>query len=130
MAISGHLNKHASLPDWGAAQQRIENLLGELYSPRIKCNVIVIAHIDYITFAETGMVRGLPMAPGNKLSPKIPTYFNTLVLAKSRADKKKVLRTVSEGIVEAKLPALGVPEELPLETGLNTIFNTIRGVTK
>ena len=70
------------------------------------------------------------MAPGNKLSPKIPTYFNTLVLAKSRADKKKVLRTVSEGIVEAKLPALGVPEELPLETGLNTIFNTIRGVTK
>lgn len=126
MALSGHLNKQASLPDWGGAQTKIENLLGTLYSPVIKCNVLVLAHVNYITFKETGQIRGLPMAPGDKLSPKIPGYFNTLIYA-TKSNGKRVLKTDSSGLVEAKVPAIGLPAELPQDTGLVNIFQALRG---
>lgn len=134
LAMAGRSFKNPEIQDWGNAMNKIELLMATLYSDAVKCNVIINAHIDYITLEGTGMISGLPTSLGNKLSPKIPSYFNTLVYAKtvgSGPTTKRTIKTVSEGVIEAKCPASVVPgrlaEELPQATGLATIFQTLQG---
>lgn len=130
-ALNGHLHTAASQPDWGNAQDKVENLIAMLTAETCLCNVIVNAHVDYITLEGSGMIKGLPTTLGKALSPKIPSYFNTIVIAKSigsAKDNKHVLKTVSEGIIEAKFPVPGkLREDLPIESGLATIFATLKG---
>jgi hypothetical protein len=39
---------------------------------------------------------------------------------------KRELRTLPTGIVDLKIPPLGVPAKLPLETGLAEIFTALK----
>lgn len=132
LTMAGRANAHPQLQDWGNAMTKIETLLAMLYSDAVKCSVIVTAHVDYLSIENVGIIRGLPMSLGQKLSPKIPSYFNTMILAKTvgmGANARRTLRTKPEGVVEVKCPVVGgaLPEELPIETGLADIFKAIRG---
>lgn len=130
-ALNGHLLTAASQPDWGNAQDRVENLIAMLTAETCSANVIVNAHVDYITLEGSGLLKGLPTTLGKALSPKVPSYFNTIVIAKSMGsgkDNRRVLKTVSEGIIEAKFPVPGkLREDLPIDSGLGTIFATLKG---
>lgn len=118
------------IQDWGSAMSMIEDLLANLYSNGIKCNVIITSHITYIE-RDDGSNKGYPSALGNKLPPKVGRYFNSIFLAKTKglgANSARIIRTASEGLIELKHPLPGgIPPELPLETGLATIFQAICG---
>jgi hypothetical protein len=118
--------------DWGQAMDYIENVLALLYSSHIKCNVIVNAHIGYV--GEDAEARGYPNTLGQKLPPKVGRYFNTILMTRTLgtgpAAKRQIL-TMSEGIIDLKNPApSAMPRTLPLETGLATFFDLVRGVDK
>jgi hypothetical protein len=114
--------------DWGDAMREVEAMLATLYNPLIKCHVIVNSHIQFVGEEETkGIARreGYPMTIGNKLSPRVPRYFNTMIrTASERTGSQTSRKILTQGDVgiELKVPARGVPAILPQETGLVTIF--------
>ena len=117
------------LQDYGAAQDMIEAVLQRLYCDAVKCNVIVISHVAYI--GEENDMRGLPMALGKALSPKIPRYFNTMLLCRTEGTgpgARRKIHTQPTGIVELKNTApIGMPASFPLETGIADFFAIVQG---
>ena len=127
-------------PEWGSAQNDCEAALALLYGESFKCNVIVTAHVRYVG-GEKGKdgepdnpqpLAGHPNAPGKALSPKIPSYFNTMLLCKidgvGRLAKRKIF-TVPDGLINVKQPFImdDIPAKLSIETGLAEFFETALG---
>lgn len=120
---------------FGETQKRLENFLALLYSPEVKCNVIVNTHITYVELLEGEKMKAYPSAIGKALSPQIPRYFNTVVEYRTLGigpATKRVISTRPSGTVDVKTSALpsGIPAELPVETGLATLFKALQGVAK
>lgn len=114
---------------YGDSQKRIENCLGLLYSPVIKCHVIIISHITFIE-VDTGITKGYPTSIGKALSPQIPRYFNTVLqcrLKGSGETARRVIGSVPTGLIDLKTPLLPgkLPSELPIETGLADFFKVL-----
>lgn len=111
------------------AQQACEQVLSLLTSEAFNCNVIVIAHVQ---FQETndGTTRGYANSIGKAIGPLIPTYFNTMVLAQSSRvgqNEKRSIVTAPTSMIDLKNPApFKVDRELPLGTGLATLFETLK----
>ena len=132
-ALNGRLGQHPQLQDYGTANDRIEKVLEILYSPTVQCNVIVITHITYIGGSGIDDGRGYPSCLGKKLPPKIARYFNTVVRAKSVGSgagvQRKIITTPEYNIELKSTVPKDLPAELPLDTGLLTIFNTFKAVS-
>lgn len=112
-----------------AAQQACETTLALLTGAEFKMNVIVISHVNYKEIVE-GVHKGFPMAIGSALGPHIPKYFNTLILAESSGIGKNVrrkIKTMPTGVVDLKTPSPNIDFELPLESGMATIFEKLKG---
>ena len=125
LALNGRLGKNPQIQDWGQGMGDCENLLATLYSDEVKCHVIVIAHFTYDKNETTGEIKGLPTAPGQKLSPKVPSYFNTMVQTKTIGKSRRLL-TQPQGIVDLKVPVLsGLASDYPAETGLVDLFKAL-----
>jgi hypothetical protein len=114
---------------YSAAQQAVDNFLSLLTSEAFHSNVIVIAHVQLVD-QNDGTVRGYANSIGKALGPLIPTYFNTMILAKSSGSGQNVKRnilTVPTSILDLKNPAPFLIEATrPLETGLATLFEKLK----
>lgn len=125
LQLAGRSGQNPQLQEWGAAMAKQEELAQLLFSDVIKCHVIITAHVTYIE-REDGRATGYPSALGSKLPPKIGTYFNTVLLAKTLgmgASAKRLIYTQPQGMVELKNPVSNkVPESFPLATGLADFF--------
>lgn len=136
--------------DIGATQGYIRQILGNLRSTAIKCNVIVNTHVDYRggnlwtdasgkrvfvpDHIDKEIERGYPMTIGKALNPVIAAYFPVFFLAKavgSGQSERRVLctRTTTSGSAVITLASADpdVPPELPIETGLAEYFRIVRG---
>lgn len=112
-----------------AAQQAFESTVAMLTGADFKMNVIFISHVNYKEVIE-GVNKGYINAIGSALGPTISKYFNTLILAETsgaRANTKRKIKTLPTGVIDLKVPTPKVDAELPLETGLATIFAQLRG---
>jgi hypothetical protein len=113
---------------YGAAQEAIFILLELLTSDEFRTNVIIISHVD--VREANGIAKGFPSSIGAALGPKIPTLFNTILLAESRGSGSNVKRTISTvptSLIDLKNPApFALNKSLPLETGLATVFSTLK----
>jgi hypothetical protein len=111
------------------AQQACEQVLALLTSEAFNCNVVVIAHVAFMESSD-GTMRGYANSIGKAIGPIIPTYFNTMVLAQSTRvgqDAKRTIATVPTSMIDLKNPApFKVDKELPLGTGLATLFETLK----
>ena len=125
---------------YGSAQDAIEQLLATLTSPNFNTNVIVIAHISYMEIGgsedpETGKIvggilKGFPQGIGQKLSPKIAQYFPSVVLFNNEGGKRTI-QTNSTPLIDLANPKpFAMAKKLPLDTGLATFFETLRGPNK
>ena len=111
---------------YGNAQDGIESLLAHITSANFRTNVIVIAHVAYQDMPDK-TVKGFPQGVGQKLSPKIPQYFSTVVLYTNKNDKRTI-RTNSTPLIDLANPRpFDMADSLPIDTGLATIFSTLRG---
>lgn len=112
------------------AQQAVESVLALLTSEAYRQNVIVISHVNYREVME-GLHKGYPSAIGSALGPTVASYFDTLILAEasgSGTNVRRRIKTLPTGVIDLKMPMSSVDKELPLETGLSTIFAQLKGV--
>ena len=130
LALTGRDMK-AQIQDWGAAMDQVERTVQLLATDAVNCHVILNCHIQLAEAVEgSGVLKGYPAALGNKLSPKIPIYFNNCLVGKSTglgANKKRMFMTKGDGLVEGKASMVTVPSELPQDTGLAEFFKLLRG---
>lgn len=114
---------------YNVAQQALEKIIMMLTSDEFRAHVIVISHVNYQELVD-GSVKGYASAVGKALGPHLPKYFNTLVLAESQNLGKSVrrrIKTVSTATIDLKTPApFKIDADLPLETGLATLFDQIK----
>jgi hypothetical protein len=112
------------------AQQAMDNVLSLLTNENFKANVIIIAHVQFQE-QNDGTTRGYANAIGKAMGPMIPTYFNTMILARSSGmgkNAKRTISTVPTSMIDLKNPApFKVDDELPLGTGLSTLFKQLKG---
>lgn len=112
---------------YGAAQEAIEHVLALLTGASFNTNVIVTAHVRYIDLPD-GSKRGYPTAVGQALSPTIPRYFNSVAACTTELGGKRKIQTVSTPLIDLKNPrSFDMEKSLPIETGLATFFNILRG---
>lgn len=111
------------------AQQAVESTIALLTGENFKMNVILISHVNYKEVSE-GVNKGHVNAIGSALGPVIPRYFNTLLLAESIGAGKNVrrrIKTLPTGVIDLKIPSPEAEAEYPLETGLASIFELLKG---
>ena len=154
-ALNFHLAMNAALGsvrtqnegrrDIGVTQNLIRDLLSKLYDDAVKCNVIVISHITMVSDVgaapkvENGelqgsLTMGYPSAIGRALSPHIPRYFNSMLVARTigaGSGTRHKLCTTSQMVggqtILAKTSApLKVKPEYDLSTGLAEYFAAVR----
>jgi hypothetical protein len=115
---------------YGASQDAIENVLAMLTGASFATNVIIISHIKYIDRPD-GQTKGYPTSVGSALSPKIPSYFNSVALCEttgSGSNLKRFVRTQATAMIDLKNPAsFNMVPQLPIDTGLADFFKTVRG---
>lgn len=101
-------SKFGRLPEiqhYHTAMVQIEGLLNNLASDQTQCHVLILTHIDYQK-SELGAMFGLPMAIGEKLCPKVPIYFNTmLAIERAQITGKTSLSTKPTAMVQTKVEA-------------------------
>ena len=111
------------------AQKAVEDTIALLTSEGFHMNVIVISHVNYKEVTE-GVHKGYANAIGSALGPTLAKYFNNLILAESTGtgtNTKRKIKVLPTGIIDLKTSApLKLNAELPLESGLSTIFNAIK----
>jgi len=111
-------------------QDALDNILATVTSDIFKTNVIVMTHIDVFEDAN-GVVKSYASSLGKALGPKMPRYFNTMILAESKVmgkSTKRVIKTIPTAQLDLKNPApMKIDESYPLETGLAEIFAKLKG---
>lgn len=110
-----------------AAQTAVEEVILNVTADEFRAHVIIISHVDY----NEERTKGYTSALGKALGPKLARHFNNLILAESRGsgdNVKRIIRTAPTGVVDLKTEApFKVDKELPLSSGLATMFDLIRG---
>lgn len=110
---------------YGDAQDAIESLLAGLTSQNYTTNVIIIAHVLYMELPD-GTTKGFPQGVGQKLSPKIPQYFPSIVLYTNKGGKR-TLQTNSSPLIDLANPKpFAMQPSYPIETGLADFFAVLR----
>lgn len=111
---------------YGDAQDAVEYVLATLTSKSFATNVIVVAHIQYMDLPD-GTKKGFPQGVGQKLSPKIPQYFPSVVLYTNQGGKR-TLQTNSTPLIDLANPRpFAMEKSYPIETGLAQFFEVLRG---
>lgn len=107
------------------SQQSLMNVVAMLTAASFNTNVIVIAHLKYLE--RDGVTKGYPLSIGQAISPEIPTYFPTVMLAERSSDDIRTLRTASTRMIDLKNPkSFEIAPQMPLETGLAEFFKASR----
>lgn len=110
---------------YGSAQDGVESLLAHLTSRTFACNVIVIAHVQYQELGD-GTTKGFPQGVGQKLSPKIPQYFPSVILYTNKGGKRTI-QTNSTPLIDLANPKpFEMEKSYPIETGLAQFFEVLR----
>jgi len=113
---------------YGDAQDAVEAVLANLTSKSFQTNVIVVAHLVYQE--QEGIVKGYPQGVGQKLSPKIPQYFPSVVRYLNKAGKRTI-QTNSTPLIDLANPKpFAMQPVYPIETGLAEFFAVLRDAPK
>lgn len=114
---------------YASAQGVIEDLIANLTSDAFNTNVIVMTHIDIAETGE-GMRKAFASSIGKALGPKLPRFFNSLVMAETKgsgANVKRIIKTTPTALMDLKTPApMRIEAEYPLESGLATLFEKLK----
>ena len=77
-----------------------------------------------------GKMKGFPQGVGQKLSPKIPQYFSSVVLYTNK-EGKRTIQTNSTPLVDLANPKpFEMQPSYPIETGLADFFEVLKAQPK
>lgn len=146
--LSGRIEKGPRERDWLNAMNDVRGILEILSSPRIKCNVIMTAHLKIIGPKEPRDTdkdevadwkkqmgdlipsRYFPNSLGRALPPEIARHFDCCVLVDVDAHKsgsKRVIRTAPRPDMDLCVAGDDIPKSLPQADGMLTLFRLLRG---
>lgn len=109
----------------GDAQKAIEHILATITADTFEANVIVIGHLALIEQPDKS-VKLFPQGPGNKLSPRIPSYFPTYVLYQNKGGRRTI-HTTSTPMLDLATPApMLIKETYDSDVGLAAIFEALK----
>lgn len=130
LILGGRLNQRPQLQDYGWCADSVKLFLEMITSPDLKCHVIVMTHIRYLSGeADVEIMRGLPNAKGQEISRTVSRYFNTVLLYHTKGSgpaAQRVISTKPQGVIEVKAPP-SVKPSYPIDTGLADLFKDILG---
>jgi hypothetical protein len=130
LQLGGRLGARPQIQDYGAAMDDISSVFELLYSPHCKCNVVVTSHLQFAADENFGGARkAMVSVLGNKLAPKIPRYFNNMILLKKSIDNGKVVRklyTQGDATVDLKTSKPSVVPSV-MEPDLAKLFSLLTG---
>ena len=145
---TNRLTKGPTQRSWLLAMDDQENCVKMLTNSGIGCNVLVLAHLKLVgpkqeedkdseeqkaakkELQNIIPFRLYPSALGRELPPKIAANFPFVLLYKSKIIGSKVKRTIltqAQTEVDVKVPLVDIPKELPVESGLLTLFEKVQG---
>lgn len=132
LQLAGRLGQRAQIQDYGAALESIEAMLEMLYGDICKCNVIMTAHLQMAGDELSGARKALPNVLGQKLAPKVPRFFNNMILAEKTVVGNTITRrfqTMGTHVVDLKTSKpSAVPAVIPPD--LAKLFAVLRGEDK
>jgi hypothetical protein len=109
------------------AQQAVLDFLYNITADEFRTNVIIIGHVNY----NESQTKGWAKSVGQAISEDIPALFNNFFQVEkvgSGEKARRVIKTFPSGPVAVKSEiAFDLPKELPLETGLATLFSMLKG---
>lgn len=125
----GKSGQYDARATYGDSQDAVEKTLANLTSEGFRTNVIVIGHLSYMTIQDPSgadRMKAFPQGIGQKLSPKIPQYFPSVVHFYNNGGKR-TLRTNSTPLLDLANPKpFEMSKEYPIETGLADFFAVLR----
>jgi hypothetical protein len=111
-----------------SAQDLIEDLIANVTSDAFETNVIIISHVEMVE--ANGTVKGFASSIGKALGPKIPRFFNTMLLSETSGSGKNVkrkIKTLPTGLIDLKNPApMKIEAEYEISDGLEQIFKILK----
>lgn len=116
MQANGILARSPEIQNYGVAMENMEKFIAQITSPSISCNIIVNAHL----YKPNDQLKLAPDVLGDKLGPKIPKYFDTMVSLSLTAGKR-TFKTKSDGLFACKT-SVRMQDTFPIETGLRDMF--------
>lgn len=115
---------------YSAAQNALEDVIALVTAEAFNANVIIISHIQSQDQAD-GSTKSFATSIGKALGPKLPRFFNNMILTESKgagASLKRTIQTVPTIAIDLKNSAPAkVQPSYPIETGILDIFNSLRG---
>lgn len=112
-----------------AAQDVVEDLIANLTSKSFKTNVIVITHID-ISETPEGFVKAFASSIGRALGPKLPRFFNTMILSEvsgSGTKTQRQIKTLPTTRLDLKNPApMKIDATYDISDGMSKIFTALK----
>jgi len=100
----------ASQPDWGAAMNNLERFIGKCTAD-IRCNFVLISHLDRELDEITGGTKLMMSTLGRKLAPKLPRFFDEVVLCVRRG--RTFYWSTTDNSADLKARRLPFGDELP-----------------
>lgn len=79
MAMQVGMKPTKDKPDYGIVQDQMEKFI-RYCCDGCKCHFVLIAHVEREIDEVLGGVKLMPSAPGQKLSPKLPSMFSDVIL--------------------------------------------------
>lgn len=128
--LNGRLGQNPTQPEWGEAQRLVQSFLQIVTDPEVNCNVILNCHIKDIS-KDGEPSRLMPWGLGQALPPEIPRKFNNMLEVRRKSgDQRVILTRPAMGLVGLDIKTtvpFGLAPELPIDTGLATFFEALRG---
>jgi hypothetical protein len=98
-----------SMPDWMVAQNNLLGLLNKLCTDT-RCHFILTGHLEREQDEVSGGIQLMASTLGKKLAPKIPRYFDEVVMTKHTLDKFSW--STAEGNVDLKSRVLPISNDI------------------
>lgn len=147
MSLNNRLVLGARRSDWGDAQQGFMNFVEMINSPALPCNLVMLAHLKLIgpeekefdEEDEAGKIiaakaakvidfKLFPTAIGKAICSEIAGEFGCVVRMEVDRSGKRIISTKPSQEIDIKMPTnLGLPQTLPIETGMLDVFNILKG---
>lgn len=110
------------------AQDIVMDLVANLTDDGFKTNVIIISHIELVD--TQGGTKGFMSSIGKALGPKLPAFFNTLILSETKGsgnNVKRKLKTLPTSLLDLKNPKpMDMLPEYDISTGMAEIFKLLK----
>ena len=114
---------------YGDAQKAIEDVMALLTNAAFCTNVIVISHMESQEQPD-GSSKTFATAIGKALGPKLPRFFNNMIMTESLGignNVRRTIRTQPTAAIDLKNAApVKVAPSYPIESGILDIFKALR----